>query len=213
MSNLHACRSRGLETGARCRFGLFAAAVIAVVALAGMSTARGAPRPPPLQVDLDAFDAMKKTVQLPDGVTLAYIDTGNPTGPARGADSRLHGQRARLGAAAALPVEALSPHPGGHSRPRKIEQAGVLLHPPRFCLRHQAAARCAVHPAGRRDRSLAGQHHRADASPSTGRSAPTASCSFPRPAAAHPARPRRRSSISPPRSASSRIPSIRTRRS
>jgi pimeloyl-ACP methyl ester carboxylesterase len=35
----------------------------------------------PLQVDLDAFDAMKKTAQLPDGVTLAYIDTGNPTGP------------------------------------------------------------------------------------------------------------------------------------
>ena len=24
---------------------------------------------------------MKKTAQLPDGVTLAYIDTGNPTGP------------------------------------------------------------------------------------------------------------------------------------
>jgi pimeloyl-ACP methyl ester carboxylesterase len=37
--------------------------------------------PPPLQIDLDAFDAMKKTVQLPDGVTLAYIDTGNPAGP------------------------------------------------------------------------------------------------------------------------------------
>ena len=35
--------------------------------------------PPPLQVDLDVFDAMKKTTQLPDGVTLAYIDTGNPT--------------------------------------------------------------------------------------------------------------------------------------
>jgi pimeloyl-ACP methyl ester carboxylesterase len=37
--------------------------------------------PPPLQVDLDAFDALKKTVQLSDGVTLAYIDSGNPTGP------------------------------------------------------------------------------------------------------------------------------------
>jgi pimeloyl-ACP methyl ester carboxylesterase len=36
---------------------------------------------PPLKVDLDAFDAMKKTAPLPDGVTLAYIDTGNPTGP------------------------------------------------------------------------------------------------------------------------------------
>ena len=37
--------------------------------------------PPPLRVDLDAFDALKKTVQLSDGVTLAYIDTGSPTGP------------------------------------------------------------------------------------------------------------------------------------
>jgi pimeloyl-ACP methyl ester carboxylesterase len=36
---------------------------------------------PPLEVDLDAFEAMKKTVQLPDGMTLAYIDTGSPTGP------------------------------------------------------------------------------------------------------------------------------------
>jgi pimeloyl-ACP methyl ester carboxylesterase len=37
--------------------------------------------PPPLRVDLDAFDALKKTVQLSDGITLAYIDTGSPTGP------------------------------------------------------------------------------------------------------------------------------------
>jgi pimeloyl-ACP methyl ester carboxylesterase len=37
--------------------------------------------PPALTVDLDAFDAMKKSVALPDGMTLAYIDTGNPTGP------------------------------------------------------------------------------------------------------------------------------------
>ena len=36
---------------------------------------------PPLHVDLDAFDAMKKSVALPDGMTLAYIDTGNPSGP------------------------------------------------------------------------------------------------------------------------------------
>ena len=37
--------------------------------------------PPPLRVDLDAFDALKKTVQLSDGIALAYIDTGSPTGP------------------------------------------------------------------------------------------------------------------------------------
>ncbi len=38
--------------------------------------------PPPLQVDLNAFDAMKKTVALPDGEVLAYVDTGNASGPA-----------------------------------------------------------------------------------------------------------------------------------
>jgi pimeloyl-ACP methyl ester carboxylesterase len=42
---------------------------------------RAAAAAPPLQVNLDAFDAMKKTVALPDGVTLAYIDTGNSSGP------------------------------------------------------------------------------------------------------------------------------------
>src|SRR3984885_10202604 len=83
MANLHACKSRrGLETGAPCRFGLFAAAVIAVVTLAGMSAARGAPRPPPLGVDLNALDGMKKTVALPNSEVLAYIDTGNQAGPA-----------------------------------------------------------------------------------------------------------------------------------
>jgi pimeloyl-ACP methyl ester carboxylesterase len=83
MSNLHACKSRpGLETGGRCRFGLVAAAVIAVVILAGMSAARGAPRPPPLGVDLNAFDGMKKTIALPNSEVLAYIDTGNQAGPA-----------------------------------------------------------------------------------------------------------------------------------
>jgi len=37
--------------------------------------------PPPLKIDLDAFDALKRTVALPNGETLAYIDTGNPSGP------------------------------------------------------------------------------------------------------------------------------------
>ncbi len=37
---------------------------------------------PPLKVDLDAFDARKKTIALPNGETLAYIDMGNPAGPA-----------------------------------------------------------------------------------------------------------------------------------
>ncbi len=36
---------------------------------------------PPLPIDLDAFDALKKIVTLPDGQRLAYIDAGNPAGP------------------------------------------------------------------------------------------------------------------------------------
>jgi pimeloyl-ACP methyl ester carboxylesterase len=61
--------------------GSVALAVAAVLALLLPAVGHLASAPPPLPVDLDAFDAMKKTAQLPDGVTLAYIDTGNPTGP------------------------------------------------------------------------------------------------------------------------------------
>jgi pimeloyl-ACP methyl ester carboxylesterase len=61
--------------------GSAALAVAAVLALLLPAVGHLANAPPPLPVDLDAFDAMKKTAQLPDGVTLAYIDTGNPTGP------------------------------------------------------------------------------------------------------------------------------------
>jgi pimeloyl-ACP methyl ester carboxylesterase len=61
--------------------GSVALAVAAVLALLLPAVGHLANAPPPLPVDLDAFDAMKKTAQLPDGVTLAYIDTGNPTGP------------------------------------------------------------------------------------------------------------------------------------
>ena len=38
--------------------------------------------PPPLKMDLNAFDAQKKTVTLPNGETLAYIDTGLAAAPA-----------------------------------------------------------------------------------------------------------------------------------
>jgi pimeloyl-ACP methyl ester carboxylesterase len=61
--------------------GSAALAVAAVLALLLPAVGHLANAPPPPPVDLDAFDAMKKTAQLPDGVTLAYIDTGNPTGP------------------------------------------------------------------------------------------------------------------------------------
>lgn len=39
-----------------------------------------APAPPPAPIDLDAFDAMKKSVALPDAETLAYVDMGRPDG-------------------------------------------------------------------------------------------------------------------------------------
>jgi len=40
------------------------------------------PAPPHLDIDLDAFDASKKSIALADGETLAYIDRGDPSGPA-----------------------------------------------------------------------------------------------------------------------------------
>ncbi|HEV2284627.1 MAG TPA: alpha/beta hydrolase [Steroidobacteraceae bacterium] len=42
--------------------------------------AAAAPAPPPAPIDLDAFDAMKKTVALPDAETLAYVDMGDRDG-------------------------------------------------------------------------------------------------------------------------------------
>jgi pimeloyl-ACP methyl ester carboxylesterase len=37
--------------------------------------------PPPLQIDLNAFDALKKTVALPNGENLAYVEMGKAAGP------------------------------------------------------------------------------------------------------------------------------------
>ena len=45
---------------------------------AGAVAASG-PAPPP--IDLDRFDSMKKTLVLPDGESLAFIDMGAPKGP------------------------------------------------------------------------------------------------------------------------------------
>ena len=39
-----------------------------------------APSADPAKINLDTFDAMKKTVQLPDGETLAYLTMGDPNG-------------------------------------------------------------------------------------------------------------------------------------
>jgi pimeloyl-ACP methyl ester carboxylesterase len=64
---------------------LLAAALITLALATAPASAAPPPAaaaPPPLQIDLDAFDASKKTMVLPDGETLAYIDRGNPSGPA-----------------------------------------------------------------------------------------------------------------------------------
>ncbi|MDB6086290.1 MAG: alpha/beta hydrolase [Gammaproteobacteria bacterium] len=46
-----------------------------------MLPVHAATAPPPLQLNLDAFDASKKKAALPDGEELAYVDMGNPSGP------------------------------------------------------------------------------------------------------------------------------------
>ena len=53
---------------------------LAVLLVALSSAAAAAPPAAPAKIDLDAFDAMKKSVALPDGETLAYIDMGDPRG-------------------------------------------------------------------------------------------------------------------------------------
>jgi pimeloyl-ACP methyl ester carboxylesterase len=71
--------SRHATRRGRCASAALALSTVLVLLLPAVG--RVANAPPPLKVNLDAFDAMKKTVSLPDGITLAYIDTGNPSGP------------------------------------------------------------------------------------------------------------------------------------
>jgi pimeloyl-ACP methyl ester carboxylesterase len=59
-----------------------AVAFVAVGFVAVAFAAAAAPAPPPLKVDLDAFDASKKSVALPNGESLAYIDWGERSAPA-----------------------------------------------------------------------------------------------------------------------------------
>lgn len=59
----------------------FCGVVAAGVALALASApAQAAPAPPPLRINLDTFDSLKKTVDLPDGIRMAYVEMGDPTG-------------------------------------------------------------------------------------------------------------------------------------
>jgi len=60
---------------------IFQIVLYGVLALgAATHRSQAAATAPPLQIDLDAFDAQKKKMALPDGETLAYIDMGKPSG-------------------------------------------------------------------------------------------------------------------------------------
>ena len=48
----------------------------------GGSRAAASPAPPRLKIDLNAFDASKKSVALPNGMSLAYVDIGERSAPA-----------------------------------------------------------------------------------------------------------------------------------
>ena len=56
---------------------LIAAACALASLLAGVSARAEAP---PLSINLDEFDHLKKTVALPNGITLGYIEMGDPSG-------------------------------------------------------------------------------------------------------------------------------------
>jgi pimeloyl-ACP methyl ester carboxylesterase len=80
--------TRILRANARNRWlrqfvGLLLVEFITVAVSAPLSdrAAAGVAGPPPLQIDLNAFDALKKRIALPDGETLAYIDMGEAPGP------------------------------------------------------------------------------------------------------------------------------------
>ncbi len=59
---------------------LFGCALL-LASIAGGSAIAAASSPPPLRIDLNTFDASRKSVALPNGETLAYVDRGNPGGP------------------------------------------------------------------------------------------------------------------------------------
>ena len=59
---------------------LFRCAMLAACAAVAAAPAAAAIKPPPLKIDLNAFDALKKTIALPNGEVLAYIEMGNLAG-------------------------------------------------------------------------------------------------------------------------------------
>jgi len=62
---------------------LLCGSLLAAFAIGSAARAAAAAKAPPhLEIDLDAFDASKKLMALPNGESLAYIDRGERSGPA-----------------------------------------------------------------------------------------------------------------------------------
>src|ERR1700722_14720815 len=61
---------------------LLGCTALTLIPAAGAAAAPIAAPPPPLKVDLNAFDASKKTAALPNGMSLAYVDMGERSAPA-----------------------------------------------------------------------------------------------------------------------------------
>jgi pimeloyl-ACP methyl ester carboxylesterase len=78
----HAFRACPEAAALRCAASRGFALVVFLCAAGIGSAAANAPvhAPPPLKIDLDQFDALKKTTLLPNGQLLAYIDMGKPDG-------------------------------------------------------------------------------------------------------------------------------------
>jgi pimeloyl-ACP methyl ester carboxylesterase len=61
---------------------LVAALGLACGSIAALGGTSAAASPPALKIDLNAFDASKRYMALPNGETLAYVDRGTPSNPA-----------------------------------------------------------------------------------------------------------------------------------
>ena len=196
---------------------VFRLSVVVMLGVTVGSTARlpvsAAVSPPPLKIDLNAFDAMKKTMALPDGETLAYIDMGNPAGPAV---VLIHGytDSARdwvpmlpyLSKRLRLILVDIRGH-GQSSKPECCYTRLDFAYDIKLLL-----DALGVRPGGHRG-PFPGQHHRADVCRVLARANGARRADFLHRRLPPGARSSRRNSISPPRFASSRSRSKRTRRS
>lgn len=85
MNKIDMLGRHSLDRGLAGLFALFCSVLAACAAgpsaIAATSTSIAATAPPRLAIDLDAFDASKKLIALPNGQSLAYIDRGERSGP------------------------------------------------------------------------------------------------------------------------------------